>query len=83
MMRAYAFGNGMVALDALHRYKNRRKLMLQPTRELHAGMNEFQRINGYRVGTQWFAYLPHCMLGPFATKQQAWDAVDEEVRDFA
>lgn len=45
----FAFGNGMVALDALHRYKNRRKLMLQPTRELHSSMNEFQRINGYQL----------------------------------
>lgn len=44
-----AFGNGMAALDALHRYKKRRELRLLPTRELHAGMNEFQRIHGYRV----------------------------------
>ena len=47
----FAFGNGMVALDALHRYKMRRKLLLQPTRELHAGMVEFQRVNGYRQVT--------------------------------
>lgn len=47
----FTFGNGMTALDALRRYKMRRKLMLQPTRELHAGMVEFQRINGYRQTT--------------------------------
>jgi len=47
----FAFGNGMVALNALRLYKNRRKLMLQPTRELHAGMVEFQRIHGYRLVT--------------------------------
>lgn len=50
-MAVIAFGNGMRALAALHRYKQRRKLMLQPTRELHAGVNEFQRIYGFRVTT--------------------------------
>lgn len=43
------FGNGMAALEALQLYKQRRKLKLQPTRALHAGMNEFQRTSGYRV----------------------------------
>lgn len=47
----FAFGDGMVALDALHQYKNRRKLMLQPTTALHAGMLEFQRIHGYKLTT--------------------------------
>lgn len=50
-MTVFAFGNGMVALDALARYKKRRALSLQPTRELHAGMNEFQRAYGYRQVT--------------------------------
>lgn len=38
-------------LEALHAYKHRRKLFLHPTRELHAGMNEFQRLNGFRLTT--------------------------------
>lgn len=50
-VQRFAFGDGMVALDALHRYKMRRKLFLQPTRELHGGMVEFQRIHGYQKVT--------------------------------
>lgn len=50
-VQRFAFGNGMVALDALHRYKKRRKLFEQPTREMHAGMNEFQRLYGYKQTT--------------------------------
>lgn len=44
-------GDGFRALDALMAYKQRHKLMLQPTRELHSGMNHFQRLYGYQQAT--------------------------------